>query len=354
MRTKRMLAKRYRRARPSLLDDRSTWVFKCLIVIGIFASLAHFADNAFEIGHYPEPTWITPGIVLLAWIPDALLPLAAIVRRRGDLVFVLLAAAFGVLLLTGLAHYAYGSPFRMAMLSNFTILFEALVGVALLSTLWWSLAWRKASGRSVHKAPREGPQKEQMMRLSATSILVAFGILPVALVGLTHACDAKIVYTPTNQVLVNNGSLPIDANNDGHADFTIYQHFETIGCLDAYSAIQPAAGNGVVSGYSGPSGPWAAALGLGTFVGNSQPFTSSTAILRDQYDSPGCPFPHGYGYYGSGYVGVAFLINGKMHFGWAQLTVVVDEQRFFSKITTTLSGYAYQTVAGRSIPAGRT
>src|SRR5450432_751726 len=122
-----------------LLDDGSVRVIKWLMVAGVFASVAHFADNAFEIGRYPEPSWITPQIVLFAWIPDAVVATVALLRRSGDLVMVSLAALFGLLLLTGLAHYSYGSPTRMAALSNFTIVFEALSGVALLAVLCWSL-----------------------------------------------------------------------------------------------------------------------------------------------------------------------------------------------------------------------
>jgi hypothetical protein len=128
-----------------LLDDRTVRVVKLLIVVGIVASLVHFADNALEIGRYPEPAWIAPGIVLLAWIRDAAVATAALLRIKGDLVFMMLAAIFGVLLLTGLAHYSYGSPIYMTVLSNFTIVFEAMAGIALLAVLSWSLVRRAKS-----------------------------------------------------------------------------------------------------------------------------------------------------------------------------------------------------------------
>jgi hypothetical protein len=129
------------------LDDGSVRAIKWLIVAGVIASVAHFADNAFEIGRYPEPGWITSGIVLFAWLPDAIVAAAALFRKNGDLVFVMLAAVFGLLLLTGLAHYSYGSPTSMAALSNFTIVFEAISGVTLLAVLCWSIGHRgKTSG----------------------------------------------------------------------------------------------------------------------------------------------------------------------------------------------------------------
>jgi hypothetical protein len=112
---------------------------KWLILVGVVASLIHFIDNAFEIERYPEPTWITPGIVLVAWIPNAIVATTALIRTKGDIAFVTLSAIFGALLLTGLAHYLYGSPFDMSATSNFTIVFEALSGIVLLTVLFRSI-----------------------------------------------------------------------------------------------------------------------------------------------------------------------------------------------------------------------
>jgi len=45
------------------------------------------------------------------------------------------------------------------------------------------------------------------------------------------------------------------------------------------------------------------------------------------------------------YLGFAFNINGKEHFGWARITV----GRFIFNKTATISGYAYETVAGNQL-----
>lgn len=47
-----------------------------------------------------------------------------------------------------------------------------------------------------------------------------------------------------------------------------------------------------------------------------------------------------------------FLINGEVHFGWARLTVLADKKH--EEVTATLTGYAYETIAGRPIKAGQT
>ena len=49
------------------------------------------------------------------------------------------------------------------------------------------------------------------------------------------------------------------------------------------------------------------------------------------------------------YLGLKFQIKGKTHYGWARLSVQVG----FVYIDATLTGYAYETIAGKSIIAGQ-
>jgi hypothetical protein len=105
--------------------------WKILIGVGIIASTLHFADNAIELGGYTEPNWITPAGVIAAWFAVAALALAALIRRSPDRTFFACSWAFAAVLLSGLAHYAFGTPMDMPLRSNMTVLFEASVGVAL-------------------------------------------------------------------------------------------------------------------------------------------------------------------------------------------------------------------------------
>ena len=52
------------------------------------------------------------------------------------------------------------------------------------------------------------------------------------------------------------------------------------------------------------------------------------------------------------YLGLKFKINGKTHYGWARLSVQISSD--YRQITATLTGYAYETIAGKSIKAGQT
>jgi hypothetical protein len=51
------------------------------------------------------------------------------------------------------------------------------------------------------------------------------------------------------------------------------------------------------------------------------------------------------------YLGLKFQIHGKTHYGWARLSVQL-QQNF--QITATLTGYAYEIIPGKGIRAGQT
>jgi hypothetical protein len=51
------------------------------------------------------------------------------------------------------------------------------------------------------------------------------------------------------------------------------------------------------------------------------------------------------------YLGLKFKIDGKTHYGWARLTVQLPGNFL---VKATLTGYAYETVAGKAIRAGQT
>jgi hypothetical protein len=51
------------------------------------------------------------------------------------------------------------------------------------------------------------------------------------------------------------------------------------------------------------------------------------------------------------YLGLSFKIRGKIHYGWARLSVAVQQDH---KITATLTGYAYETIPKKEIHAGQT
>jgi hypothetical protein len=111
---------------------------KIVIAAGMLASALHFADNALAIEQYPEPGWITPLGVVAAWCPVTAIAVVALARKTADRVFFTAAAAYVLILISGLLHYAFAAPMHMAVRSNVTVVAEALTGFALAGTLLWS------------------------------------------------------------------------------------------------------------------------------------------------------------------------------------------------------------------------
>lgn len=182
--------------------------------------------------------------------------------------------------------------------------------------------------------------------------------------GLNAFQPDSIVYTPVNETIKDNGQLGLDLNNDGTTDFSLNQKVLKVGdprtgqtcaaTLTLYLAPSQS-GNGIVDGaHAG----WAAALHQGHRINSLSIFSLSPELLANVgfwNGSPTCPshnrFNDGYWFSnGTHYLGLEFQIQGSVHYGWAQVTTGSD--RSFD-VSTTLTGYAYQTVGGRSIKAGQ-
>lgn len=168
--------------------------------------------------------------------------------------------------------------------------------------------------------------------------------------------EAKIVYTPANVSIGVSGNFQIDLNNDGIADFEILRFScEHSNCLVVNPLIY---GNGIKAGtgvasqgfagaglYGTPVGPKAAFLdhfnssnGGGRFVG----FMADESVYGK--GGSGGPWAHT----ANRYLGFQFLINGKLHYGWARMSVSMRRNRI------VLTGYAYETIPNHKILEGQT
>ena len=170
----------------------------------------------------------------------------------------------------------------------------------------------------------------------------------VGVLALTQPAEAKIVYTPTHHVIGKNASYKLDLNHDKIADFALVntRGCNTDFCVDILSAI-PSGGNGVEGARGFLSIPYASALKRGARIGPKDHF--SGRLMASSESSQGT-----IGKWlnvTNGYLGLKFTIKGKTHYGWARLTVQVLHGAF---IKTTLTGYAYETVANKPIIAGMT
>jgi len=174
------------------------------------------------------------------------------------------------------------------------------------------------------------------------SYALAAGAAGVGVLALASPSEAEIVYTPTNVMLHVNVGLKLDLNGDGVADFELMN--STRGADGGQLVAPKVTGNHVIG-----SGIYASALVPGVTIGNGGPFAHRA---RGTLMATWTDFSNVLGSRGpwkntrNRYLGFKFLINGEIHFGWARLSVDVSDM--------LLTGYAYETVAGKAIVAGQT
>jgi hypothetical protein len=188
----------------------------------------------------------------------------------------------------------------------------------------------------------------------------------VSVLALAGAAEAKVVYTETNQVTHTGAPLYIDLNNDGIKDFLIRTVFYwgssgfQIG-LDASGETN----NAVAGKRYGSSGGYffsaAYALPAGAIIGPRGnfsvrfPFMAEELFPKDggsQYSDLGPWAGRGKGVTDR-YLGLKFLVNGEIHYGWARLSVTLGHHRQIGDVSATLTGYAYETIPDKPIIAGQ-
>jgi len=54
------------------------------------------------------------------------------------------------------------------------------------------------------------------------------------------------------------------------------------------------------------------------------------------------------------YLGLKFIVDGEVHYGWARLSVTLSHRPVYEGVSATLTGYAYETIPDKTIVAGRT
>jgi hypothetical protein len=190
----------------------------------------------------------------------------------------------------------------------------------------------------------------------------------VSVLALARASEAKVVYTETHQVTHARVPLYIDLNHDGINDFvlrTIY-YAGTSGFemgLDASGCR-----NNAVAGKRFSDGSYffsaASALPAGARIGSERefpvrfPFMAVEDFKRNVRTSSGYSDLGPWAGKGKGvsnrYLGLKFVIHGKVHYGWARLSVTLGHHRQYDDVSATLTGYAYETVPNKPIIAGQT
>jgi len=167
-----------------------------------------------------------------------------------------------------------------------------------------------------------------------------------AILAASPKADAEIVYTPEHVLLKGSSTYQIDLNHDGINDFGL--QMLPIFHSSMLLAIPDVNGNQVVRPPVGSNE--AVPLNFGGPIGPNRQFASKTTYggifmaLNGSYGSLTW-FNGPWAKASNKYLGLKFLIDGEVHYGWARLSVM--------KRYSTLTGYAYETVANQPIPAGK-
>jgi hypothetical protein len=209
--------------------------------------------------------------------------------------------------------------------------------------------------RRSHRAPRILSSLSDSLHRQLNSYALAAGAAGVSLLALAQPSEAKVVYTKIHQVIGPNGIYALDFNHDGTIDLLIARASGSTGYGGSGSNVlyaQPALGNAVVGSKAHSASSYlASALNRGARIGPGRDFIPWGIMFssRVRRGSSGGTFGK-WKNVTKGFLGVKFKIHGKTYYGWARMNVRVSGYQIFS----TLTGYAYETVPGKSIRGGQT
>jgi len=216
--------------------------------------------------------------------------------------------------------------------------------------------------------PRSTAKLSESVHHQLNMYALAASAAGVAVLALTLPAEAEIVYTKTHKVIhKQNQFLNLDLNHDGIADFTlrlVHNSYPKVGAeLAAFRANPYTSTNSVrrTSKYF-----WAAAYVAGVRIGPKKGRQYKESPLKSL--NLGAMMEHGCAATstnacessGAGgnwlnvknrYLGLAFVVSGKTHYGWARLNASIGNR---DDISATLTGYAYETVPNKPIITGKT
>ncbi len=209
------------------------------------------------------------------------------------------------------------------------------------------------------KRPRKPASLSQSLNRHLSVYALAAGAAEVGVLALGQPAEAKIVYTPTHVKFGPNATIQIDINHDGIVDYQL-RAYDSTQSERAGLFLEPAPKNDVY-GFANRMA-YASALTHGVSVGPTGQFIRKNFVLmafgvESGTHSNSAFIGHWAGEPGdrtvkNHYLGFRFRIKGQIHYGWARLTVT--SALYPTGIISTLTGYAYETIPGKSIKAGQT
>jgi hypothetical protein len=192
----------------------------------------------------------------------------------------------------------------------------------------------------------------------------------VAVLALAGASEAKVVYTETNQVTRAGFPLYIDLNSDGINDFVLRTIFYrgTSGLDVGLNASGNRNAGNAVAGRRSSLGTGyffsaASAFPAGARIGPERKFPVDLPVMAEEHFSKGGrssrysdigPWVDSGQGVANRYLGLKFVVDGQVHYGWARVSVTVGHHPQLDDVNATLTGYAYETIPNKAIIAGDT
>ena len=183
----------------------------------------------------------------------------------------------------------------------------------------------------------------------------------VGVLALAQPAEARIVYTPAHVRIGPGGDVgSYTLRFNGQRAFSISFFSDAASSHSFWSqvTIASAASNftsNQIMGYPHKNGfGWASALRNGVKIGSKDEGRNVQMAFHKTYGNHTTlsgPWANGGKGVTGRYAGLKFFLNGKIHYGWARMNVEVKGRRIS---TTTLTGYAYETIPNKPIIAGRT
>jgi len=201
--------------------------------------------------------------------------------------------------------------------------------------------------------PREAISLSDSLHQRLNMYALVASAAGVAALALSRPAEAKIVYTPADiHIRVNGALVKLDLDHNGITDVSFRaSYFSGNGYLwlKQRSKLAGAVSHTIVRQHG-----WVAALPKGQEVGPEDPFVAGYPREFMHLRVKGAQTSFSYGFWGypeRAYVGLKFGIKGKVHYGWVRVEMLPAKDFHYPALIT---GYAYETIPGKSIITGAT
>ena len=203
------------------------------------------------------------------------------------------------------------------------------------------------------KRPDKPPTKiSESLHHRLNAYALAASAAGAGALALAQPAEARIVYTKAHHHIPLNTFYGVDVNHDGVTDLAFFEKAtSTSGSRYAILFGVPSRGNAIEGSIVRSQFYRAFALKRGASIGPpwlSNPAVGDWMAAADESGKQSGNWVN----VKDRYIGLKFVINGAYHYGWVRMRVIVPPQS--GSIVATLTGYAFETIPGKSIRAGQT